>query len=187
MTFLQWMKKNKKKDDHVNSLYNMISSDKNKPKRCRSKSIWINYLNDKYKNDEQILAEFETIWKRYIVEAKLKEVKEAQEKIDQFLDNFKSSNKDVILFNRIMSAFCDLEWEVEKQKEWMFLAESLDFEQIIFRPHESGKGFVFMPEYSPQIIIPYDFTVREIKATIFHQTEFNEAYRQRYQKTYGGE
>jgi len=78
-----------------------------------------------------------------------------------------------------MSILESLKWEITKEKEWLYLANN-DWDQIFFRPSESGKGFIILSEYSPPELIPYGASNSEIRGRIAHTLEFNEAYRLKY-------
>ena len=78
-----------------------------------------------------------------------------------------------------MNTFEALKWEVDKEKEWLYVATD-GMDQIFFRPSESKKGFVILSEYSPPELIPYGASGSEIRSRIAHTLEFNEAYRLKY-------
>jgi len=178
MTFLQWIKKHKNDSDETLILADIILSDEEKPKRCKSMDVWISYLKSKNQK-ENIIKMFHQVWKRFLIQTKLKELGESLKKTDKFLSSFVGEKKDAVLFSKIMSAFESLNWEVNKEKEWLYFADN-GLDQVFFRPSESGNGFIVMSEYSPPELIPYNASSSEIKGRVAHILEFNEAYRLRY-------
>ena len=178
MTFLQWLKKHKKDSEETELLAKIILHDKEKPKRCKQMSKWIDYLKAKNPEWETVRA-FHQVWKRFSIHTKLTEIGEVAKRTDEFLDNFRGSKEDTILFTKIISVLENLGWEVTKEKNWLYLGHN-DWDQIFFRPSENGRGFVILSEYSLPEFIPYEASSSDIQGRLAHLLEFNEAYRLKY-------
>jgi len=178
MTFLQWIKKHKNDSDETLILANIILSDEEKPKRCKSVDKWVSYLKSKNAKDN-VIKIFRLVWKRFTIQTKLNELGESLNKTDKFLSNFVGKKKDSILCFRIMNTFEVLKWEVDKEKEWLYVASD-GMDQVFFRPSENKKGFIILSEYSSPELIPYGASCSEIGNRIAHTLEFNEAYRLKY-------
>jgi len=178
MTFLQWIKKHKNDSEATQLLADIIISDSNKPKRCKYMNKWIEYLETK-KSKKNLVKAFRQVWKRYSIQTKLNALGESAKRTDEFLAEFKGKKKDTVLFSKIISTLEKLNWNVTKEKNWLYLANN-DWDQIFFRPSESGKGFIILSEYAPPELIPYGASGADIRGRLAHILEFNEAYRLKY-------
>ena len=83
MTFLQWIKKHKNDSEETKILADIILSDEEKPKRCKSADKWVSYLKSK-NIKEGVIKVFRLVWKRFTIQTKLNELGENLNKTDKF-------------------------------------------------------------------------------------------------------
>jgi hypothetical protein len=124
---------------------------------------------------------FYEMWECYTKCSKIQTVSEKMKRAEKFLEEFKASKKDTILFKRIMTTLEGLGFDVKREDEWLYFAE-VGSKEFYFMPSECGKGFNFAAQFAPIELIPYGSNCMFIHMKLVHLFEFNEAYRDKYQK-----